>query len=82
MDNGNGTAPNDPDDPMEEEFYSSWALLILTSLLIATLFTSYFLQRHSIRAVHESVVAITAGMCIRISLACTYEGIRLLTGWL
>lgn len=61
MDNGNGTAPNDPDDPMEEEFYSSWALLILTSLLIATLFTSYFLQRHSIRAVHESVVAITAG---------------------
>ncbi|KAJ8658149.1 sodium/hydrogen exchanger 3 [Lichtheimia ornata] len=68
MDNGNGTAPNDPDDPMEEEFYSSWALLILTSLLIATLFTSYFLQRHSIRAVHESVVAITAGMLVGLAI--------------
>ncbi|KAI7884550.1 sodium/hydrogen exchanger [Lichtheimia hyalospora FSU 10163] len=68
MDNGNGTAPNDPDDPMEEEFYSSWALLILTTLLIATLFTSYFLQRHSIRAIHESVVAITAGMLVGLAI--------------
>ncbi|KAI8973466.1 Sodium/hydrogen exchanger family-domain-containing protein [Mycotypha africana] len=49
---------------MEEEMYSSWALLILTTLLIGALWTSYFLQLKKIRAVHETVLSIMAGMMV------------------
>ncbi|RIA94296.1 Sodium/hydrogen exchanger family-domain-containing protein [Glomus cerebriforme] len=48
----------------EEELYSSWALLILTSLLILSLFSSYYLQHKQIRAVHETVLSIFAGMIV------------------
>lgn len=46
---------------MEEEIYISWALLILTVLLIGALWTSYFLQLRKIRAIHETVISIMAG---------------------
>lgn len=49
------------DQPLEEEMYSSWALLILMTLLIGALWTSYYLQLRQIRAVHETVISIMAG---------------------
>jgi sodium/hydrogen exchanger-like protein 6/7 len=49
------------EQPLEEEMYSSWALLILMSLLIGALWTSYYLQLRKIRAVHETVISIMAG---------------------
>lgn len=60
----NSTLPIDDgtDQPLEEEMYSSWALLILMTLLIGALWTSYFLQLRKIRAVHETVISIMAGM--------------------
>ena len=54
--------PEDPTNATEEELYSSWALLILVSLLIATLWMSYYLQLKKIRAVHETVVSIFGGI--------------------
>ncbi|KZO92462.1 sodium/hydrogen exchanger [Calocera viscosa TUFC12733] len=50
--------------PEEEELYSSWALFILCILLIGALFMSYYLQIKRIRAVHETVVSIFAGMVV------------------
>ncbi|KAI9286563.1 hypothetical protein BC943DRAFT_320946 [Umbelopsis sp. AD052] len=67
MDSGNnttnGTSPGDElnHNPVEEEMYSSWALLILTTLLIGALWTSYYLQLKKIRAIHETVISIMAG---------------------
>jgi sodium/hydrogen exchanger-like protein 6/7 len=61
MDEGNSTLPIDSDPFEEEEMYSSWALLILMTLLIGALWTSYYLQLRKIRAVHETVISITAG---------------------
>ncbi|RUS17420.1 Sodium/hydrogen exchanger family-domain-containing protein [Endogone sp. FLAS-F59071] len=54
--------------PVEEEFYSSWALLILTTLLIGALWTSYYLQLKQIRAIHETVVSIVGGMLVGLAL--------------
>ncbi|KAG2223478.1 hypothetical protein INT45_001226 [Circinella minor] len=76
MDNiNNGTLPeeDDPlkDQPMEEEVYSSWALLILTSLLIGALWTSYYLQLRKIRAIHETVISIMAGMIVGLAIKLT-----------
>ncbi|GES76070.1 sodium/hydrogen exchanger [Rhizophagus clarus] len=48
----------------EEEFYLSWALLIQIFLLIGILWTNYFLHLKQIRAIHESVVSIFAGMVV------------------
>ena len=53
--------PEDPGNAIQDEVYSSWALLILVSLLIATLWMSYYLQLKKIRAVHETVVSIFGG---------------------
>ncbi|CAI2161991.1 13662_t:CDS:2 [Funneliformis geosporum] len=51
--------------PVEEEgFYLSWALLIQTSLLILSLCSSYYLQLKKIRAIHETVISIFAGMFV------------------
>ncbi len=50
--------------PEEEEFYSSWSLFLVCLLLILSLWTSYYLQRKRIRAVHETVVSIVAGMVV------------------
>ena len=51
--------------PVElEEFYSSWSLFLVCLLLILSLWTSYYLQIKRIRAVHETLVAIVAGMFV------------------
>ncbi|KAI9463918.1 sodium/hydrogen exchanger [Russula earlei] len=56
------TAP--PSIPEEEEFYSSWSLFLVCLLLILSLWTSYYLQIKRIRAIHETVVSIVAGMVV------------------
>jgi len=48
----------------EEEFYSSWSLFLVCILLILSLWTSYYLQIKRIRAVHETLVSIFAGMVV------------------
>ena len=48
----------------EEEYYSSWSLFLVCMLLILSLWTSYYLQIRRIRAVHETVVSIFAGMFV------------------
>src|SRR5882762_3739370 len=50
--------------PEEEEFYSSWSLFLVCMLLILSLWTSYYLQIKRIRAVHETLVSIFAGMLV------------------
>jgi len=47
-----------------EELYSSWSLFIVCILLILSLLTSYYLQIKRIRAIHETVVSIFAGMVV------------------
>lgn len=51
-------------DPGTEEMYQSWALFILLALLIASLWTSYYLQSKKIHAIHESVLSVFAGMFV------------------
>ncbi|EGO03016.1 hypothetical protein SERLA73DRAFT_165906 [Serpula lacrymans var. lacrymans S7.3] len=61
------TAPATPSVlpvPEEEEYYSSWSLFLVCLLLILSLWTSYYLQIKRIRAVHETFVAIFAGMLV------------------
>ncbi|KAF8999849.1 Sodium/hydrogen exchanger family-domain-containing protein [Cyathus striatus] len=48
----------------EEEYYSSWSLFLVCILLILSLWTSYYLQIKRIRAVHETLVSIFAGMAV------------------
>ncbi|KAI0339149.1 sodium/hydrogen exchanger [Trametopsis cervina] len=48
----------------EEEYYSSWSLFLVCLLLILSLFTSYYLQIKRIRLLHETLVAIFAGMFV------------------
>jgi hypothetical protein len=48
----------------QEELYSSWSLFIVCLLLILSLLTSYYLQIKRIRAIHETVVSIFAGMVV------------------
>jgi sodium/hydrogen exchanger-like protein 6/7 len=50
--------------PEDEEYYSSWSLFLVCLLLILSLWTSYYLQIKRIRAVHETVVSIFAGMFV------------------
>ncbi|KAH9178193.1 sodium/hydrogen exchanger [Lactarius sanguifluus] len=57
-------SPTSTPIPEEEEFYSSWSLFLVCLLLILSLWTSYYLQRKRIRAVHETVVSIVAGMAV------------------
>lgn len=63
---------SDSDDDLpeasEKEVSSSWALLILISLLIAAFFLSYVLHSRKIQAVHETVISIFAGMVIGLIL--------------
>ncbi|CAG8443467.1 8319_t:CDS:2 [Ambispora gerdemannii] len=55
----------DAEPPVDDqEYFSAWALLIQTSLLAGALWTSYYLQIKKIRAVHETVVSIFAGMFV------------------
>lgn len=48
----------------EEEFYSSWSLFLVCVLLILSLSASYYLQIKRIRAVHETLVSIFAGIVV------------------
>ncbi|KAF8816934.1 monovalent inorganic cation transporter [Phlegmacium glaucopus] len=48
----------------EEEYYSSWSLFLVCMLLMLSLLTSYYLQIKRIRAVHETLVSIVAGMFV------------------
>ncbi|CAL1698350.1 unnamed protein product [Somion occarium] len=50
--------------PEEEEYYSSWSLFLVCLLLTISLLTSYYLQIKRIRAIHETLVAILAGMFV------------------
>ncbi|KAK3717278.1 monovalent cation:H+ antiporter, CPA1 (nhx1) [Vermiconidia calcicola] len=61
---------SDDDQPEagQKEIFSSWALLILLTLLIAAFFLSYILQSRKIQAVHETVISIFAGMVIGLIL--------------
>ncbi|OWZ32278.1 sodium/hydrogen exchanger 3 [Cryptococcus neoformans AD2-60a] len=60
------TTPTDTEilNPADEEFYASWGLCILCLLLIGALISSYYLQVKRIRAVHETVISIFAGMVV------------------
>jgi sodium/hydrogen exchanger-like protein 6/7 len=51
-------------DPVIVEIHTTWALLILISLLIIILCVSYFLQRHRIQFIHESVISIMLGLLV------------------
>ena len=57
-------APSDTSIPEEEEYYSSWSLFLVCGLLVLSLWTSYYLQIERIRAIHETLVAIVAGMFV------------------
>ncbi|KAG6833401.1 hypothetical protein H0H87_007386 [Tephrocybe sp. NHM501043] len=50
--------------PEEEEYYSSWSLFLVCMLLILSLWTSYYLQIKRIRAIHETLVSVFAGMFV------------------
>lgn len=68
------TSDSDDDEDQEagqKEIYSSWALLILITLLILAFFTSYVLRTKKIQAVHETVISIFAGMVIGLILRLT-----------
>lgn len=60
--------PDVPDDevsdPATEEIFTSWAIFILILLIIGSLWTSYYLQKKRIQAVHETVISIFAGMFV------------------
>ena len=57
-------APGNEHEVEIEEMYSSWSLFIVCMLLILSLWTSYYLQIKRIRAIHETVVSIFAGMFV------------------
>ena len=57
-------SPSSTPVPEEEEYYSSWSLFLVCLLLIISLLTSYYLQIKRIRAIHETLVAILAGMFV------------------
>lgn len=59
-----GPLPSGTPVPEEEEYYSSWSLFLVCMLLILSLWTSYYLQIKRIRAVHETLVSIFAGMFV------------------
>ncbi|KAG8900964.1 monovalent cation:H+ antiporter, CPA1 (nhx1) [Tulasnella sp. 408] len=59
------TSTNPPETTPEiEELYSAWALTILCFLLILSLWASYYVQVKRIRAIHETVLSIFAGMVV------------------
>lgn len=51
-------------DPATEEIFASWAIFIVIALLIGSLWTSYYLQQKRIQTMHETVIAIFAGMFV------------------
>ena len=65
------TDPDAPENPGQQEIFSSWALFILIFLLIIALFTSYYLQLKKIQAVHETVISIFFGMFVGLVIRLT-----------
>ncbi|KAI9340664.1 Sodium/hydrogen exchanger family-domain-containing protein [Zopfochytrium polystomum] len=61
-------SPLPEDSVVNQEILSSWAILILISLLFITLLTSYYLQRRKIRFVHETVVSIFLGIIVGLAI--------------
>ncbi|KAK4703146.1 hypothetical protein P7C70_g3072, partial [Phenoliferia sp. Uapishka_3] len=51
-------------DPAVEELWSSRALLIVLLLLILSFWVSYYLKIRRIRSIHETIVALFAGMAV------------------
>ncbi|KAL8279920.1 hypothetical protein RQP46_007770 [Phenoliferia psychrophenolica] len=51
-------------DPTVEELWSSRALLIVLLLLILSFWVSYYLKVRRIRSIHETIVALFAGMAV------------------
>lgn len=43
---------------------TAWAILLLISLLLVILLTSYYLQLRKIRIIHETVVSIVLGLVV------------------
>ncbi|ODV90552.1 hypothetical protein CANCADRAFT_20571, partial [Tortispora caseinolytica NRRL Y-17796] len=66
QDDPDGTGDDDDivKDPATAEIFSSWAIFILIMLLVFSLWTSYYLHRRKIQAVHETVVSIFSGMLV------------------
>ncbi|KAG0049247.1 monovalent cation:H+ antiporter, CPA1 (nhx1) [Gryganskiella cystojenkinii] len=60
----NAGTHHQPENAEEQELYSSWALLILTVLLIGALWTSYYLQVRKVTSIHETVISIMTGMIV------------------
>ncbi|KAH7089321.1 sodium/hydrogen exchanger [Auriculariales sp. MPI-PUGE-AT-0066] len=58
------SSTGDKSEVESDELYSSWTLFIVCLLLILSLWTSYYLQIKRIRALHETVVSIFAGMFV------------------
>ncbi|KAJ2935468.1 hypothetical protein H1R20_g1628, partial [Candolleomyces eurysporus] len=58
------TMSSDPAPVEDEEFYSSWSLFLVCTLLVLSLWTSYYLQIKRIRAIHETLVSVFAGMFV------------------
>ncbi|KAI9028384.1 Sodium/hydrogen exchanger family-domain-containing protein [Hyaloraphidium curvatum] len=48
----------------EEALYDAWALLILFTLLLASLLSAYALRRFKIRYIHETVLAVILGLAV------------------
>ncbi|KAL4912506.1 Sodium/hydrogen exchanger family-domain-containing protein [Aspergillus aurantiobrunneus] len=67
------TEPDDGETPEAgtKEFFSSWALFIMITLLMLALFTSYILQQRKIEAVHETVLSIFGGMFVGLIIRLT-----------
>lgn len=67
------TDPDDGEAPEAgtKEFFSSWALFIMITLLMLALFTSYTLQQRKIEAVHETVLSIFGGMFVGLIIRLT-----------
>lgn len=55
---------NDVEVPRKEEVLSSWALVILTSLLFITLFLSYVFRVRRIWLLHETIVSLCMGVVV------------------
>lgn len=51
-------------DPSTTQQSTSWALFILTFLLMMALWTSYYLQLKKIKAIHETIISIFLGMIV------------------
>ncbi|GAA5985606.1 hypothetical protein JCM11641_004988 [Rhodosporidiobolus odoratus] len=54
----------DVTDPEEEELWSSRALLLVLLLLILSFWVSYYLKVRRIRSIHETIIAMFAGMFV------------------